>query len=237
MKSYIAHDKCSGAVYGGGRTACLHWAFEHVKQSPRSAVNILIVRHKAPARIIAEVAAEGGFWVFFWWSHGIKLANSANCGGERPMGVYKQEGHYLRLYDSLINSAAYRDLSSQAKCLLVEFARIYRPNRNGDLSISTRQAMKLIRISDVTAGRIFYELAAHGFIKQTLCESWTHGKARSFQITWEPSNGREPTNEWLHWEPGANLCPLPMKSAHKNKSSTLKEGARLPIKIGQTAPN
>ncbi len=27
-------------------------------------VNILIVRHKAPARVIAEVTAEGGVWVF-----------------------------------------------------------------------------------------------------------------------------------------------------------------------------
>ncbi len=36
MKSYIAHDKCTGAVYGGGRAACLHWAFEHVKHYQQS---------------------------------------------------------------------------------------------------------------------------------------------------------------------------------------------------------
>ena len=64
MKSYIAHDKLSGAVYGGGRTACLHWAFNRVKQQQSAVINILITRHKSPARVIAEVDKDGGRWIF-----------------------------------------------------------------------------------------------------------------------------------------------------------------------------
>ena len=64
MKSYLAHDKTSGAVYGGGRTACLQWAFKRIQNQQSAVINILVARHKAPARVIAEIDRHGGHWVF-----------------------------------------------------------------------------------------------------------------------------------------------------------------------------
>ena len=146
--------------------------------------------------------------------------------------------HYLKLNDSLIESSAYRDLSTAARALLIEFARIYRPTRNGGLSISTRKAIEWLGISKNTADKVFYELAAHGFIKLKSNESWQERKAREWAVTWEPLHQKEPTNEWMQWVEGADLCPLPKKSRpRKIKSPTLKRGAVLPMKRGQAALN
>lgn len=64
MKSYLAHDKCSGTVYGGGRAACLQWAFDQINANQGAVINILLVRHKTPGRVIAEVDKNGGRWIF-----------------------------------------------------------------------------------------------------------------------------------------------------------------------------
>nr|CAA6811341.1 MAG: Unknown protein [uncultured Thiotrichaceae bacterium] len=64
MKSYLAHDKCSGSVHGGSRTTCLRWAFNQIKINQGAVVNILLIRHKAPGRVIAEVDKDGGRWIF-----------------------------------------------------------------------------------------------------------------------------------------------------------------------------
>nr|CAA6811329.1 MAG: Unknown protein [uncultured Thiotrichaceae bacterium] len=146
--------------------------------------------------------------------------------------------HYLKLYDNLIESPAYRDLSTAARALLIEFARLYRPARNGGLSISTRKAIELLGVSKSTADRVFHELAAHGFIKLKSNESWQERKAREWAVTWEPVQKKEPTNEWMQWVEGADLCPLPKKSrSGKIKPPTLKRGAVLPMKRGQAALN
>ena len=151
---------------------------------------------------------------------------------------YRGNEHFLQLYDSLIESPAYRDLKPAARALLIEFARIYRPNKNGYLSISTRQAVQWLGVSKATADKVFYELASHGFIRLIRSESWQERKAREWALTWESMNNREPTNEWKQWKAGANLCPLPEKHSKKKiKSSTLKKGAVLPMKIGQAALN
>lgn len=147
------------------------------------------------------------------------------------------KGSYtLYVPENLVLSPAYRDLSTQARSLLIEFIRIYRPSRNGHLSISTRQAIEWLNISKETANKVFYELASHGFIKLAGLESWTQGKARTWYLTCREANNREATNEWMHWQPNANLCPLPTRSS-KNKMSTPKQGAVVHMEIGQAGLN
>ncbi len=140
------------------------------------------------------------------------------------------------LYDSLVLSPEYRDLSTQARSLLVEFARIYRPGRNGNLSISTREVIEWLGVSKDTASKLFYELAEHGFIRQTEHENWMERQARKWEVTWESRNNREPGHDWKGWQPGKDICPLPKKAKRKNKTPTPNKGARQSIQIGQAAP-
>lgn len=40
MKSYLAHDKKSYQVYGGGCIACLRWAFKFAESYPIKALEL-----------------------------------------------------------------------------------------------------------------------------------------------------------------------------------------------------
>ena len=134
--------------------------------------------------------------------------------------------HYLMLHDSLLNSAAYLDLKPPARALLIEFGRIYRPSRNGRLSISTREATTRLNVTEPVALKAFADLASHGFIRLKNLESWTERKAREWELTMFSVDGREPANDWLSWRKGVDLCSLPRK--HK-KSRPMKTGAVLPM--------
>ncbi len=132
---------------------------------------------------------------------------------------YTRRGGYIRRFEYMLASPAYRSLSTNARCLLEEFQRIYRPDRNGHLSISTKNAAKLLNISEPSASNAFYELAACGFIKLKNYALWQERKAREFSLTFEPMNNREPTDEWKEFTPGK---PYPVPG--RKKSRPKKQG-------------
>lgn len=145
----------------------------------------------------------------------------------------KRSGSYVRLYEEVLGSPAYRDLTPAARSLLLEFLRIFRPARNGALSISIVNCARLIRVNKDTAGRAFRELAEHGFIVMTQGEWWQERKAREWRLTFEESGGQEPTDDWKRWSPGS-----PLGSAKKTRSQNRGQacpdsGYRLVEKKGQ----
>lgn len=120
---------------------------------------------------------------------------------------FKFTGHYLSIPDEIMESPAYRDLKPPPRALLLEFLYLYRPNRNGKLTITTDKAELLLKVGDKVASRAFYELAEHGFIKLAAHSDWYNSKGREWEITFLPKNNREPTNEFRQWRKGINLCP------------------------------
>lgn len=138
--------------------------------------------------------------------------------------------HHIRLYVAVLNSPAYLDLKPVARALLVEFARICHPTKNGRLSIPTREAVTRLNVTEPTAIKAFEELATHGFIRLKNHENWMERKAREWELTIKPVGNHEPRNDWMQWTKGANLCPLPTK---QKKSSTKKTGAVLPMNFEQ----
>lgn len=119
----------------------------------------------------------------------------------------KGKEYFVILTESILKSPAYRDLKSPARALLIEFLRIYRPSRNGRLTIDTATAKELIKSSEKVTDRAFYELSEHGFIKLIKHHSWTTKKGREWAITFHSVGQKEPTNEYLRWERGVNMNP------------------------------
>lgn len=78
---------------------------------------------------------------------------------------FRRPGYWFSVYEEWFGSPAYRDLSPGGRCLLMEFLLIYRPSRNGQLSISIQNAMERLGCAKQTAQGAFRELAEHGFIK------------------------------------------------------------------------
>ena len=95
---------------------------------------------------------------------------------------------------------------------------MYRPNRNGQLSLSVRNAEKLVHANKDTVSKAFDNLAANGFIELVRGEYWQEGKAREWRLTFEPCSGREPTDEWRAWQPGKIIFSTP--KCKKTRSQT-----------------
>ena len=123
----------------------------------------------------------------------------------------RRKGGYCALHEEILDSPAYRDLTPAARALHVELLRLYRPDRNGALSLEVRKAAEQTRTHKDTASRAFRELAEHGFIALRHGERWMDHLAREWRITSEPCNGREPTDDWREWQPGKPVAKLPQR--------------------------
>ncbi|MDF1529947.1 MAG: hypothetical protein P1R74_12555 [Sedimenticola sp.] len=121
---------------------------------------------------------------------------------------FKRDGGYIRKWEEILSSPAYRALKPVARCLLEEFQRIYRPGRNGSLSISLKQAQVLVNAGETAVMEAFKQLSANGFIVLTRGELWQQRMAREWRLTFEPyANGREPSDDWRLWTPKINPDP------------------------------
>lgn len=123
----------------------------------------------------------------------------------------RRPGYYFKVWAAWFESPAFRNLSPAARCLLMEFLSIYRPGRNGQLSISVQGAMDRVGCSKGTAQKAFRELAEHGFIKLKEGERWQERRAREFALTIESVNGHEPTDDWRDWQHQKPVEQLPRK--------------------------
>ena len=86
--------------------------------------------------------------------------------------------------------------------------RVYRPGRNGRLSVSVANAAKLLNVSGNTARKAFRQLEERGFLALTEEAQYADGLVREYQLTIEPVHGREPTDEWRNWQPESPILLL-----------------------------
>ena len=138
-----------------------------------------------------------------------------------PLAKPKSKGRYLKIEADWFEGLAFRDLSTKARCLLTEFIHIYRPGLNGKLSISTRNASARLAISENTCIKAFRELVEHGFLILTNHENWIQGKAREFELTVRPIEGRVQKDSWKQWEPGKPVSELPIRKKYRPQNLRL----------------
>ena len=131
----------------------------------------------------------------------------------------KRKPPYFEVYGEWFDSPAYRDLSLPARCLLLEFQHIYRPGRNGRLSLSVKRAMEWLGCAQESARGAVVVLTDHGFMKLFLHEMWQERRAREWILTFEPLNNKEPSDKWQEWKPGQPVFTLPRKSMQPRKAA------------------
>ena len=128
------------------------------------------------------------------------------------LGKTREKRKFFMVFDDWFHSPSFRDLSCPARCLYFEFLKIYHPSKNGELSISTRNAKKLLRVCENTAIKAFDELVEHGFLILINYHNWTQRKAREYELTTEKKGDRQPSNLWQSWELGKPVNSLPKKN-------------------------
>lgn len=124
------------------------------------------------------------------------------------MGKYsKNKGRgkshsFVMLRFDMMDSAAWRRLSPNARCVWMEIVRRYNGFNNGDIPLSCREAAELCNISKNTAGRAFQELQDKGFVKigQYAGFKNKHRVSTRWEITHERCDDKPPTNEWKKLE-------------------------------------
>jgi hypothetical protein len=133
--------------------------------------------------------------------------------GSKPnaTGRSDRDAKHVRLYDWLLNSAAYRDLRPVARALIVEMARLYNGRNNGEIALGEREAAIRLGMADrAAARRALAELQAHGFITPTKASSFalkdrSARRATEWRLEWQPTGGRigqpeiPPTKAFMHW--------------------------------------
>jgi len=119
---------------------------------------------------------------------------------------------YLSIPYSMARSRAFRRLGGPALKVWIELRCRYNKRNNGDLSLSLREAAKLLGMSQSTAQRALKELEAKGFIRMQKRGQWYGRIATTWIVTDCPYDGNLPTRDWNNWRP----------TKRKNQSSVPK---------------
>lgn len=122
---------------------------------------------------------------------------------------FDRQGGTLAIPRRLVESPSYLALSPFAKCLLVLLHLHWRNEKPVDYGI--REAMHKVPCSKPTAMKAFQELQDRGFITkvdESLFNSRTQSRARTWKLNWLPYMDKPPTREWdINKSTGQNLIP------------------------------
>ena len=118
-----------------------------------------------------------------------------------------ETNRFARLPHSLLQSAAYRSLSPNARSLLVELISMESGKNNGKLWLSEADAARRMGVScPKVAHNAFAELMTAGFIAITKDRHWHiktgTGRARSWRLTWlfNCAERKSATDDWRKFE-------------------------------------
>ncbi|WP_336490873.1 hypothetical protein [Methylobacterium nigriterrae] len=110
----------------------------------------------------------------------------------------------------LMETAAWKHLSAEARALYVELKAQYKGINNGRIVFSTRQAAKALNLSKNTTAALFRELQEHGFIERMICGSFENRKDRKaseWRLTEHVCDvtGQLASKEFASWREGSSF--------------------------------
>jgi hypothetical protein len=130
-------------------------------------------------------------------------------GKVTPKGRSKFEPH-IRLHRGVTNSAAWKSLSCEARCLLIEIWTRNNGQNNGCIAYSHREARQALRVGNRKTQAAFRELQDRGFIIARTKGSfdWKSGRATEWEITAEPCDDRLAKRLYRDWPKKQNTVPI-----------------------------
>ncbi len=127
-------------------------------------------------------------------------------------------GQWVGIPKCLVDSAAYRALSAEARAILLEIASRMNGYNNGKIGISQRELVSSLGCHNrkVIAG--IAQLVEHGFLVVNVEGKWKERQAREYRLTFVSTKGAPATNDYLGWTPtkkksgGAKVAPAAFRS-------------------------
>lgn len=128
------------------------------------------------------------------------------------MGRAKRRGRateaHVRLYAHELACPAWRTLSPDGRCLLIELRALYRPSAGNIVFLSVREAMDRLGIGQRRVQKAFTDLIERGWIAIHEPGGFVRKvrHATSYRLENEPgaAPGAVPGKAFMHWRPAAN---------------------------------
>ena len=142
-----------------------------------------------------------------------------NKKGRNPGGA-----PFVQLFHYLLNSPAWQSLRPPARALYVEIVKRFNGCNNGEISLSVREAARLLHIAKDTAGKTFHELEDKGFVRRRQCGSfdWKIHHASTWILTEHLLGDALATRDFMRWRP-ENSETGPKSDPRRPKSGTASE--------------
>lgn len=129
------------------------------------------------------------------------MSKPSNRRGRRvdATGHSKGEGKHVRLYDWLLRSNAWRELSPYERCLYIELGGLFNGSNNGEIFMSEREAGKRLGCNPKTARIALKGLVQWGFIRPVVNGSfiWKARHATCWVLTEHSYAGGLPTKDFM----------------------------------------
>ena len=110
---------------------------------------------------------------------------------------FDKEGGTVTVQRPLYDHQAWLTLISPAKTLIALMQLHWRNDK--PVAYGIREAMEKIPCAKGTARRAFKQLEEHGFIEmidESIFDTRSGSKTRTWRLTWMPYNYRFPSNDW-----------------------------------------
>ena len=143
----------------------------------------------------------------------------SRSGRPNKKGRNERGPRFTKLEHWLLKTDAWRSLPPASRALYIELAQRYNGSNNGEISLSVREAARLIHVAKDTATKSFHELEAKGFIRRNVCGSfnWKEGRATTWILTEHDLDGQTATKDFVRpqsekLKPGprsGTKCPKP----------------------------
>ncbi len=147
---------------------------------------------------------------------------------------------FARLDHRLLESAAYRALSTNARALLVELTRMDNGGNNGALWLSVRDAAAHMGVANTkTASAALSELQNMGFIVMTKdayfrVKAADTSRARCWRLTWLPiPNKQGPTNDYQQRQPSNKLANKRMEAGLRALKAFKRAASHNQMPVGE----
>ena len=154
-------------------------------------------------------------------------------------GNSNKAAEHVRLYEAMMQTAAWQDLTTDARALYVLMKQQYKGTNNGKLVLSVRQVSEALHISKTTAASAFTELVEHGFIELVIRGSFVARKDRrasEWRLTEHVCDVSKdlPSRRYQTWRPGMNFTVRGEGQTVRGEGHPVPEGGLLQSKMPRT---
>jgi len=148
--------------------------------------------------------------------------------GINKKGRSKSGPRFVQLFHYVMDTPAWRSLSPNERCVLLEIARRYDGSNNGRLGLGVREAADLCNINKDTASRAFHALHERGLIEcaQAGHFDFKQRHAAEWRLTWCRCDrtGASPSKAFVTWSPPAAQSAPKSKTRSETRGQVVRNG-------------